>query len=211
MIAGLFLSVLLITGLDDGARVVRLPPVDQCAADPSFAAFRTQLVQAIVGKDRAYLLSILSDDILVDLGGGTGQAAFVEAWHLDDPETSAVWDELGEVLRLGCIQDPEQGNWSPSMFASGEIDDPFGTALVIRPSASLYAAPDANSPRVATLGWDLVSVVEWNGQDSWQRVQLADGREGYARSADLRSPVDYRAGFRRIDGRWRITVFIAGD
>ena len=29
--------------------------------------------------------------------------------------------------------------------------------------------------------------------------------------ADLRRVVDYRAGFARIDGRWRMIVFVAGD
>jgi hypothetical protein len=211
MIAGFLLSLMLVTAPEAGARLGRLPPVDQCSTDASFAAFRDALLQAIARRDREHLLSILADDILVDFGGGAGRAAFVEAWQLDRPETSPVWDELGEVLRLGCVQDPEHGYWAPSMFMSGEIDDPFGTALAIRPGAPLHAAPDAGSARLASLDWDLVSVIEWNGEDPWQRVRTADGREGYVRSADLRSPVDYRAGFRRIDGSWRMSTFIAGD
>lgn len=210
MISALLLSLLIAQpAAAPGLR--RLPPVDHCASDPSFVEFREDLRRAIARKDLDHLLAVLADDALVDLGGGTGRAAFMEAWQLDRPDTSTVWQELGEVLRLGCFRDPEQGNWSPSMFISGDIDDPFGTALVIRPGATLHHAPDAASPVVATLEWDLVSIVEWNGEDPWQRVQLADGVEGYARTSDLRSPADYRAGFQRVDGRWRITAFVAGD
>lgn len=211
MVAGLMLWLTLAAGIQVEAPVRRIPPVDQCASDPSFAAFRDQLRQAIARKDRAYLLAILADDILVDLGGGAGREAFLEAWDLDQPETSPVWAELGEALRLGCIRDPGQGNWSPSIFMSGDIDDPFGTALAIHPGTTLHARPDPASPVLATLDWDLVTIVEWNGEDPWQRVQTAAGREGYVRSIDLRSPADYRAGFREIEGRWRMTTFVAGD
>ena len=34
---------------------LRMPPVDRCASDPSFAAFRTELRQAIAGKDRDFV------------------------------------------------------------------------------------------------------------------------------------------------------------
>jgi hypothetical protein len=194
------------------AQVRRIPLVDTCAADSSFVAFRNDLLAAIERRDAAFILSVATEDIEYTFGGEPGREAFARDWELNRPATSPLWHELGDVLRLGCVHDnSEQSNWAPAIFMSDELEDPFGTSLVIHPGAEMHAAADASSPVLAQLDWDLVDVVEWNGQDPWQRVRTVDGREGFVRSADLRSPADYRAGFRRIGGRWRMTTFITGD
>ena len=189
----------------------RLPPVDECAADAGFVAFRDELQGAIARKDAAAILAVITDDIEVDFGGGAGRADFVRTWELERPASSRLWDELGRALSLGCAGDSGGELYAPSMFVADVFDDPFTGALVIRPGAELRAAPDAASAALAALDWDVVTVPEWDGEGAWQRVTLADGRSGYVRSEDLRSPIDYRAAFRRIDGRWRMVAFIAGD
>jgi hypothetical protein len=99
------------------------------------------------------------------------------------------------------------------MFLAGEetFEDVFTAAVAIRPGAELRSAPDAAGELVATLDWDVLTVPEWDWESAWQRVELADGRAGYVRSEDIRSPIDYRAAFQRVGGRWRMTAFIAGD
>jgi hypothetical protein len=47
--------------------------------------------------------------------------------------------------------------------------------------------------------------------ESWRAVRLPDGRAGFVDRRYLRSPIDYRAIFARIDGRWQMTLFLAGD
>ena len=47
--------------------------------------------------------------------------------------------------------------------------------------------------------------------ESWRAVRLPDGRAGFVDRRYLRSPIDYRAAFARIDGRWQMTLFLAGD
>ena len=213
MIAALLLSLLLAAAPED-ARVHRLPPVDQCAADPSFVAFRNDLLAAIARRDRDFVLAAITDDIEVDFGGGAGRQDFFSTWELYRPATSGLWDELGRALSLGCAHDGRSGNYyAPSMFLADEevFEDPFTAAVAIRPGAELRSGPDAASPVVATLDWDVLTVPEWDPDSGWQRVTLADGRSGYLRAEDLRSPIDYRAAFQRIGGRWRMTAFIAGD
>ena len=46
---------------------------------------------------------------------------------------------------------------------------------------------------------------------AWVAVTLDDGLNGYVASGDVRSPVDYRACFTRIEGVWKLTAFVAGD
>jgi hypothetical protein len=214
MVSPLLLALLLAAPPEAGSRVLRLPPVDQCAADPSFTAFRDALLVAIARRDRDALLALVADTIEADFGGDPGRDYFASAWQLDRPETSRLWDELGAALRLGCAREPDgEYYYSPSMFLAdeGAFEDPFTAAVAIRPGAELRAAPDASSALVAALAWDVVTVPEWDPEAAWQRVALADGRGGYVRSEDLRSPTDYRAVFRRVDGRWRMVMFIAGD
>ena len=38
-----------------------------------------------------------------------------------------------------------------------------------------------------------------------------DGREGWLRANELRSPLDYRAVAEKRKGKWMITAFVAGD
>jgi hypothetical protein len=211
MAPSLLIALLIAAAPPADSSTHRLPPIDECAADPSFAAFRDQLRLTIEQRDAAALLEIVADDIEVDFGGGAGRADFSRTWALDRPTASGVWDELAEALSLGCAGDGSGELYAPSMAAVSMVEDPFEAAVVIRPGAELRAEPDAASPTLAALDWDIVTVPEWDSEGAWQRIVLADGRSGFVRSDDLRSPIDYRAAFRRLDGRWRMTAFIAGD
>ena len=209
MTSGLLVSLLMAVAAPGD--VLRLPPVDRCASDDSFVAFRAELHQILVRRNPDQLLAIVSDDIMVNFGGGAGRDEFARTWTLDAPETSRLWLALSEALRLGCLPGEDGTYWAPSLFQEEGIDDPFSVALVIHPGAPLHQAANERSPVVANLSWDLVTVPEWNFESAWQRVELADGRSGHVQTTDLRSPVDYRAGFRKVDGRWRMITFIAGD
>ena len=211
MAPSLLIALLIAAAPPADSSTHRLPPIDECAADPSFAAFRDQLRLTIEQRDAAALLEIVADDIEVDFGGGAGRADFSRTWELDRPASSGVWDELAEALSLGCAGDGSGELYAPSMAAASMTEDPFEAAVVIRPGAELRREPDAASRSLATLDWDIVTVPEWDSEGAWQRIVLADGRSGFVRSDDLRSPIDYRAAFRRLDGRWRMTAFIAGD
>ena len=90
--------------------------------------------------------------------------------------------------------------------------DPFEALVVTQTGTSLHERPDRASPVLAALDWD---VLLWRQVDDlaedWVAVRRADGREGFVLRANLRSPLDYRAHFARVDGRFRMTSFIAGD
>jgi hypothetical protein len=115
------------------------------------------------------------------------------------------------VLRLGCAREGETF-WAPSLFVqSAGPRDPFTTYVAVSRAASLYTLPDAASAPVARLDWDVLEAEGDDGESAWLLVGLADGRPGFVRRADVRSVLDYRAGFERVGGRWMMSVFIAGD
>lgn len=206
MIAALFLSLAIAA---PGA-VDRRPPVDRCADVPGFAAFRTELREAAARKDANFIRAALVDDILVNFGGSAGRDAFVAEWRLAEPD-STFWGELLEVLDLGCAR-VEEELVSPSMIAQlADQEDASYAVLAVRPGAVLRARPDDASEALATLEWDVMTWRSEQVPDDWVAVALADGRQGYVRRADTRAPIEYRAFFRRVDGRWRITAFIQGD
>ena len=82
------------------AGTTALPPVDECAADPSFVEFRSALLEAAERRDVDAIIAALDDDVLVDFG--QGKDVFRVTWSLSAPEQSDLWDELKEALRLGC-------------------------------------------------------------------------------------------------------------
>ena len=211
MLRAFLLCLLLAAPSAAAAQPRRLPPVDQCAADASFAAFRTSLLDAVARRDAAFVLSIVADDIMFNFGGGEGRVAFSELWTLDRPEASGLWAELGAVLRLGCARDGDT-MWAPSMFRQlDDLEDPTSALVALGGGAVVRAAPSEDSAALARLEWD---VLTWRSADSpedWVAVALADGRAGFVRRDEVRSLLDYRAGFVRRGGRWRMHYFIAGD
>jgi hypothetical protein len=192
----------------------RMPPVDHCARDRSFVAFRNALNRAIARRDAAFILSIAADDIEFSFGDTPGKAGFASAWGLARPATSRLWRELGAALRLGCTPDDGEAFWAPSMSMTGNED--FGEdytllMVAVAPGATLRAGPSDSSRLVARLRWDVVHLGARDPHGNWVAATLTDGRRGYIRPALFRSFGDYRAVFEKRHGRWRMTAFVAGD
>ena len=206
--AAWFLPLLLLAAAGGEA----MPPVDSCAADPSFVQFRERLRQAIAERDTRHLLAIVADDIRTTFGDSGGRDEFVARWDLGGPGVSPVWEELGEALRLGCAPAEDGSLWAPSLGSQlGEEEDPFSVVVAVRPGAVLRAAPDPAAAALAPLQWDVLTVEADDGADEWLPVTMRDGRAGFVHSGDVRSPLDYRAGFEKRGGSWRMIVFVAGD
>lgn len=207
MIAALFLS-LLAAAPAPGA-VDRRPPVDRCAAVPGFADFRTRLREAAARKDASFIRAVLAEDVVVNFGGDSGRDAFVANWRLGEAD-SLFWAELSPVLELGCAPVGEE-LVAPSMVAQLDDQEDASSAILALPGAVMRARPDPASDIVARLEWDVLSWRSETVPDEWLPVALADGRRGYVRRGEARSPLEYRAFFRRNGDSWQITAFIAGD
>lgn len=202
----------------------KLLPVDEAAQDPSFLEFRTALRQAINRRDAQFLIGVLDKDIKLSFGGDWGVQRVIEMWNPYSPQ-STIWKELGDVLRLGGTfgygHYPRDTFWAPYVFGlSGQLDN-FWDAVIVGNNVQVHAQPSSSSPVIAALSYDVVKlgpydpnpVTEKIGEFSypWKRVRLADQRTGYVYGRYVRSPLDYRAAFNKIDGAWKLTAFVKGD
>jgi hypothetical protein len=45
----------------------------------------------------------------------------------------------------------------------------------------------------------------------WHKIETLGGKKGWVKAEYVRSAVDYRAGFEKKKGVWKMTFFVAGD
>jgi hypothetical protein len=198
-------------------------PVDEASKDPSFQAFRDELIKAIERKDGNFLLSVVDPHIAISFGGDDGIEFFRRNWKPEDPN-SAIWSQLGEILRMGGTFGMNGGAkdqfWAPYLFTRfPQKYDVFDYIAIIAKDVKVREAANDSAPAVATLSYDVVRTLQNEGSKEWTPkpgsewipIRLADGREGYVQDRFVRSPIDYRACFKNTAGRWVMTVFIAGD
>lgn len=195
-----------------------LESIDEAARDESLVRFRDELLRAVERRDTAFLYSIVADEIRNSFGDNNGVAAFRDMWHPERAD-SELWPVLGRLLRLGgTLRDAGASGvtfTAPYVFAAwpGEFDA-FQHVATVSDDAVLRERPEADAPALGALPYQVVSVARWDQPASargWVQVALPDGTRGWLRSSDVYSPVGWRAIFQKRDGRWVMTVLIAGD
>ncbi len=208
---------------DPNAGLGPFEPRDECSEIEGYDSFLAALNAAIDLRDTDLMVALAATDIKLGFGGEDGEENLRLA--LDNSE-GGLWSDLAEVTTLGCAANSQGGVTMPWYFAQNTGGDPFETMIVTGKAVALRSAPGMEEPVVATIDWDVVELVldedsgistfGGEGEDSWTRVRYANGPEGtpvegYIRSPNLRSVIDYRLIASSRNGRWRITAFLAGD
>jgi hypothetical protein len=183
-------------------------PHDEAASKPDFLRYRARLQMAVELRDVEAVIEASDSGIRLGFDGSGGADALRTLFA----DRSESWDELREVLaRGGRFSSPTSfaapyvySNW-PERFDSFECAAVTGTHVRLRSAAALDA------PIIAVVSHSILRLIEPARGTVWTRVQLGDGRTGYMWHAYVRSPVDHRALFNLIDGRWRMTAFVVGD
>ena len=189
-----------------------LPPVDQATAVPDFFSFRAQLQAAVARRDADAVLSVLSKDVKLSFGGDAGSADFKTLWKPDAPD-SVLWETLATVLALGGTFAADGTFTAPYVFAAWPEDrDAFSFMAAIGSGIRVRSAPSSTAPVVDALDFAIVEIVEPTAADAkWVRIRLPPDRIGFVDRRLLRSPIDYRINFAKLDGRWQVVSFLAGD
>ncbi len=218
-VIGLLLFALAVSGFGQ-ERYVR--PVDEAKQDASFYAFRTRLIAAAEKHDAKFINSVLDPKIQLSFGGHAGLKDFKEMWAIEKPN-SKFWDEFLPVIKNGGSFFKEGKTkifYAPYTFNSFPSDlDGFEHFAIFGNNVNLRERPDAGSNIVDRLSYNVVkieneaTVMKPGNSDEadWYKVATLGGKTGYVKAEYVRSPIDYRAGFEKKRGQWKMVTFIAGD
>lgn len=212
-----FFLILVIAGVAVGQeRFVR--PVDEANLDPSFLAFRTKLIAAAERHDAKFIYGILDPKIRYSFGTDEAVQGFKEMWHIGDADTK-FWSEFLPVIKNGGaflrVKGKRTGTFfAPYTFAKFPDDlDAFEHSMIFGKDVKLRERPDAKSAIVASLSYNVVTTPEEAKAEEpeWLRVQTLGGLKGFVKHEFVRSSLDYRAGFEKKRGQWKMVLFVSGD
>lgn len=200
-----------------GVRGPKLMPVDEAPRDPELAAFRESLLSAVRARNIEAILLMSDPGIRTTFGAGGGTADFRRM--LNEP---GMLGELEQVLTLGGSFRGEGASlsfWAPYVYSAWpDAHDPWESLAVVSENVPLLPAPDPTTAPVALLSFDIVERVSppqplAAGATPPPYIQIftADERSGWVASKSVRSHVAYRTGFTKVDGKWRMNAFVAGD
>lgn len=201
--------------IDSGAP--RLEPRDE--ANASFREFRERLLAALARRDTAFLHGIVSPDIRTSFGANGGINDFKTMWKTAD-SSSAVWDTLDRLLRMGGKHSSDSMFYAPYVYAFWpDSIDAFSYVAVTGINVAVHAERQSQSQVLGTATHSILKVVQWTGvpgdvipsDTSWVRVELPDRRSGWMTVGDVYSPVSWRAAFARRGDHWVMILFVAGD
>jgi len=204
-----------IRGVQPPAPKVLILPIDEAARDSSFFNFRTRLSRAVEEKDTSFIFSILAPGITFNFGWGNGPDEFRKFWKFDQGLESEFWDEMRTVLSMGGGFRDKDFFFAPYIWTrwrSTRVGDAFEYTAALE-GARLYERPDTLSAVLRRVDYELLRNQENPPvhPENWLAVVTHDCRAGWVLKESVRSPIDYRAGFRRENGRWVLEFFVAGD
>jgi len=188
--------------------------VDEASRQPDFFSFRAQLQTSLARHNADAVIAILDPNIKLSFGGDDGIENFRRMWRPTEAD-SELWAELGAVLALGGTFSSESSFTAPYVFSKWpDRFDGFEHVALIAANVRIRSAPQADASTVASLSFAILPVARANGiveADGWTAVQLDGKQTGYVASHFVRSPISYRAMFNKTNGRWLMTLFLAGD
>ncbi|HYK02895.1 MAG TPA: SH3 domain-containing protein [Thermoanaerobaculia bacterium] len=196
------------TSTAPGVNGPKLMPVDDAPQDAALVAYRNQLLDAVRRRDAAAVAALVDPKIRTSFGNGGGTDEFRKTLAKE-----GVLEDLALVLsRGGTFQGEGESRsfWAPYVYSAWpDRHDAFESLAVIEDNVPLRETKDAASPVVATLAYDIVTLVI--SEEELRQVKTADGKVGWVDARHVRSPVGYRAGFNKTGGQWLMNAFVAGD
>lgn len=198
----------------------KLLPRDDSASDPTFLSFRNRLIDAARRGDHIALRPLLADVV---------RASFDEMpaeQLLERLRPAEPWRELVEALELGTTRESngDGGHYFIAPYVSSDTNDRDGyeELAIIGRRVRLRRDPHPRAEILALLTYDVVSVVHELGvgrdeilrldsPKSWAAVRIGDGTVGYVFARYVRSSMDMRYYFEKVNGRWLMTALAAGD
>lgn len=183
-----------------------------------FNTFSDSLVIAIESGNTDWIFSRVDSSVFNGFGYNSGIETFKRLWN--DP-VERFGEELLEALQLGPAF-TEDGNrlFVPFLWlAFPDTLDAYRYGYVLKEEVTIYAAPDSGSKVLGSLSPGWTEVENWFAGDTadawgdplWISVVVPGIGSGYVKSKQVRSPIDYRFWFEKVNSRWMLMGWAAGD
>lgn len=220
-----FMTALLMLALSTSATAsdstdMGLAPFDEGPQDAGFLAFRNQLLATVEARDVKALTAILDAEILNSFGGSGGIDEFHDMWLTGQPD-SPLWGALKRLLTNGGCFDEEDGARSfmaPYVWCivvKTDLMGEYDSALVTEKDAPLFEKASQDARVLKRLDYQVVRITGWPGDDGlpegYYPIETGSGLSGFMRMDSVSMGLGYRAIFVQRDGRWIMTVLVAGD
>lgn len=213
-LAGLWVLVFALAAAGQ-ERFVR--PVDEASRDASFLAFRTKLIAAAEPRDLKYVMGVMDPKIKLSFGGHEGLKGFRELYTKEEE----FWEAFLPVITRGGKWLSEPGSAkifsAPYTFSAFPDDlDFFEHHVIFGSNVNLRESPSMTGRVIERLSYNVVKLTGSQPADldtprEWFRVETLGGKKGWVKSDFVRSPLDFRAGFEKKRGVWKMIYFISGD
>ncbi len=202
----------------------KLPRSDDGASDPTWVAFRNQLLAALRRGDRAALINAIDRNVVNGLEVPRGVAEFRKLWEVDSKSNRVLLD-LSAALNLGSAwyqQDKQNGGarvlcapYVPIKWPLNDVD-PYDSGAVVVKETLVKGAPSHASETLGTLSFDIIGVRDWEVSDAesrlaqrWVKV-IHRGSDGYVPAEHIRSAIEHRACFAKTGATWRMVEYVVG-
>lgn len=164
-------------------------------------------------------MNSLAPDVLVSYGGCEGVKCFTQFGKLNQPN-SKLWDTLSNILSLGGSFDYKGEKYFCAPYVFSEFPDRVNGeelmgvheyAAIIGQNVNVRSRPSLNAPIVTSLSYDIIKLDQSpnNSSGNWFKILLPT--PGYVSSQFIRNPFDYRACFKKVNGKWLMNALVAGD
>lgn len=192
----------------------KLVEADEAAKDPSFLAYRKELLAAVRRRDLTALSAALDPQIHYSFGiEKPGREGFYAAWKVKKGDPS-LWKEMEEVLVHGGAFGNNGEFVAPWIYARWpEQYDSLDYVAVLAPKATIYSKPGGKGKVLAVVGHTMLKVGRQDPREhpGWMEVEAPNKKHGYVKADLTRGGLDFRAVFEKKNGKWKMITFIGGD
>lgn len=202
----------------------KIRPVDEGVRSEGFNNFRSALLHAIARRDTQFIMALVDDETRISFGGEGGKDGFRIMWGLGSTyESSDLWGVLDMLVRMGGMFDPQDPGLfvAPYVYAAWPDEiDAFRHAAITGVNVRVRAEPHLQAEVIASLTYEIVAYTGTRTPEAdtvagmvypWHEITLDGGQQGWVFGRYVRSPLDFRAGFRRTGDLWKLAFLVAGD
>ena len=183
----------------------KMYPINEVSKDSSLLIFVEKLKQAIVKKDKAFIVGALDENAGSSFDGGNGILHFQRYW-LDKETEPSFWFYLERAIKVGGTFGKENLYFVfPYVYElKPDIeDDDFPFAVVTGEKVNIRAQPNLKAPIIKQLTYEMVRYVHSDedttygknpiGDPEWIKIQTWDKKIiGWVYYKYLYSPIDCR-------------------